>query len=649
MNQKSENRIEDLLASARKLTKKHKWQEAEALLDSISEDELTGEAYSLRADCVFWQGTRNREIGLRERAFSAYVKENDTDNAALMAINLSLDYFHKEEDAVGRSWKARADKLIDETSDSISTGWMNRWRSSMAYDFYVDYQAALEFAEKSLAIAEKQGDPNLRAMALHDKGRALVALGEAESGLQLMEDVMVSTVAGELDPMTTGSIYCNMIGTCGKLADYRSASQWDDAARRWCERVGQSSGFPGTCRVKRSTIMRLRGIWVDAESEAKKAAHELVDYPDTASMAYEEIGTIRLLSGDLSGSNKAFNQAIKLGQDPEPGFALLKVAENDLGSAHALMTRAFNSDERTALDIAHLVPARTEISIAVGDIRAAEVAIKVGKEAAERFGTEALKASSHYSFGVFNFSQGDNKLAEKEFTAAAKQWRSSNFPYETAKARFALAKVYDAMGQVDLAGLEVDAARASFEELGAKLALKEAVRFIELRTGKSRTVQAAWLFTDIVGSTELLQAIGDEAWSNVLRWHNETVREEIQRCKGREINNTGDGFFVEFDSPTKAVVCAVAIQKVLARQRAAEGYPARVRMGIHSGDALESSGSRLGSEVHRTARVASAASADEILVTRVIREQVDHPLGESRMIEAKGFDEPIEVFPLHRN
>src|SRR2546425_10922810 len=128
-----------------------------------------------------------------------------------------------------------------------------------------------------------------------------------------------------------------MMGTCEKLADYQRAAEWSDAARRWCEPHAES-GFPGICRVHRAEIMRLRGSWSDAESEALHAADELQGfYHIAAGEAFYEVGEIRLRMGDLTRAEEVFRQAHELGRDPLPGLALLRLAEGKGEGARGLI------------------------------------------------------------------------------------------------------------------------------------------------------------------------------------------------------------------------------------------------------------------------------------------------------------------------
>src|SRR3989442_4249054 len=168
--------------------------------------------------------------------------------------------------------------------------------------------------------------------------------------MALIDEAMAAAVSGELGPEVTGRIYCNMMGTCEKLADYQRGAEWSEAAGRWCE-LHAESGFPGICRVHRAEIMRLRGSWSDAESEALHAADELQGfYHIAAGEAFYEVGEIRLRMGDLTRAEEVFRQAHELGRDPLPGLALLRLARGKLEVARGLIDRAVADRPAGALD-----------------------------------------------------------------------------------------------------------------------------------------------------------------------------------------------------------------------------------------------------------------------------------------------------------
>jgi class 3 adenylate cyclase len=153
------------------------------------------------------------------------------------------------------------------------------------------------------------------------------------------------------------------------------------------------------------------------------------------------------------------------------------------------------------------------------------------------------------------------------------------------------------------------------------------------------------MFTDIVGSTSLIEAIGDDAWSDLLAWHDATLRQQIRAHFGREVDHTGDGFFVAFGSAEAAVRCAECIQRKLSAHRRSQGFAPRVRIGVHLDEATSAGENFEGRGVHLAARVGAEARGDEVLVSRPTLDAAggDFAPGAARTVPLKGFAEPMEL------
>ena len=162
------------------------------------------------------------------------------------------------------------------------------------------------------------------------------------------------------------------------------------------------------------------------------------------------------------------------------------------------------------------------------------------------------------------------------------------------------------------------------------------------KTGPSRRVMKTFMFTDIVGSTSLVVALGDEAWETMLGWHNTTLREVFTAHGGEEISTTGDGFFVSFDSPDVAVAAAIAIQRRLAEHRTSHGFAPQVRIGLHASDATQVGGDFHGKGVHEAARIAALGGGGDI-VASVTTVGGSHRTSDPRSADLKGLEGPIEV------
>jgi class 3 adenylate cyclase len=249
--------------------------------------------------------------------------------------------------------------------------------------------------------------------------------------------------------------------------------------------------------------------------------------------------------------------------------------------------------------------------------------------------------------GLVQLAAGDEAGALRSLRAGCRRWQELDAPYETARARMALAAVYRAAGDPETAALELAAARSAFERLGTVL---DIARAVEAQAGAagghaadpelSRTESRTFMFTDIVRSTQLIEAIGDEAWADLVRWHDQTL--------GEEVDHAGDGFFVAFVAARPAIECGVAIQRTLLDHRRRQGFAPQVRIGLHAAPAQKHDGAYRGKGVHVAARIAALAEASEILASRDTIESTPPGITLSipRAVTLKGLSEPIEVVTL---
>ena len=152
------------------------------------------------------------------------------------------------------------------------------------------------------------------------------------------------------------------------------------------------------------------------------------------------------------------------------------------------------------------------------------------------------------------------------------------------------------------------------------------------------------MFTDIVGSTALLEAMGDEAWSDLRRWHDETLRDCLGAHRGEEVDHTGDGFFVSFEDATSAVACAQEIQRRLAGHRRDHGFAPQVRVGLHEAEATRAGSDYTGVGVHIAARIGALAGPGEIFASVSSVEDIrDLELTDRRPVVLKGIARPVEI------
>jgi class 3 adenylate cyclase len=642
------------LEAGREAVERHAWSEAYDLLaEAHAAGPIPPEDLERLASAAWWMGRLDDCISARERAFAAYMDANEQRRSAKVALALAKDYFFKGASSIGTGWLNRAERLLAGEPECIEQGYLERLKGVIAHEGAGDYERALEHGRRALELAMQFGDRDLQAMALHDQGRALVAVGRVDEGMALMDEASVAAVSGELAPLTTGVVYCNTITACTELADYRRAGDWTEAAKRWCDRQA-IAGFPGMCRVYRASIMLTRGAWAEAETEARRACDELGTFNlSYAAEAFYELGEIRLRTGDFVAAEDAFRQAHELGRDPQPGLALLRLAEGKLDGASSCIVGAL-ADESRDLYRGRLLPAQVRVAVETQDLDTARRATVELEEIARKYGSDALEASALTARSLVAREEDTLDEAARTARSAVRRWQAVGAPYETAEARVLLASVHARAGRTEDAVLEFEAALSGFERLGAGVDARHAREELE-RLGAEPVSRArgdgratkTFMFTDIVRSTNLVDAIGDEAWTDLVRWHDETLRSLFARHQGEEIDHAGDGFFVAFPQAVAAVECAVAIQRTLTDHRRSHGFAPQVRIGLHAAEAARHGGGYRGRGVHEAARISALADGGEIVASvGTVDETMRFPLSEPRSVELKGIDRPVEVVSI---
>jgi class 3 adenylate cyclase/predicted negative regulator of RcsB-dependent stress response len=638
--------LEERLAKGRDAVARRAWPEAyDALAAADRAGELGPKDLELLGKSAWWVGRPAESIEARERAYAKHVERGDNQRAAFTALTLRRQYTTKLAGSVAQGWLNRAERLLESEPESISHGYLALAHGGLAWS-RGELDHALSHFERGLEISARLDDEDLRAWAAMYRGMVLVDLGRVDEGWALLEEVSAAAVGGELGAHTTGAVFCNVISTCRDLADYRRASEWAEAAKRWCERQA-INGFPGVCRVHRAEVMRLLGTWGEAETELRRACDELFDFsPMHAGAAFHELGEVRLRMGDLAGAEDAFQQAHEMGEDPQPGRALLLLAHAKVDGAAASIRRSLEDQDWNRLARARLLPSQAEIAHAAGDPAMARTAGEELEAIGVDFGSDAIRAGAEWAHGLADLGEGNAASASRRFRKARQLWRQIDAPYETARATVLLAEALAADGDADGAVLELETARSAFERLGAaRDARGVAERLSQLRPSAAHEVaERTFVFTDIVGSTTLLEAIGDEAWNDLRRWHDETLRTCIASHGGEEVDHTGDGFFLAFPDARAAVACAQEIQRRLAGQRREHGFAPQVRIGLHSGQATISGSNYTGIGVHAAARIGAVGGGGEIVASASTVDGLEGlALSERRSVPLKGIAEPVEV------
>lgn len=453
------------LAQGRDSFERGDWRNAYSLLsranettalDAVDLERLGTSAYLLGLDGEF-----HRFI---ERAHRSYVEDDQPERAARCAFTLGLALLLRGETGKATGWLKRAQRLI-EGRRCVEHGYLDLPVAEQQLQAR-DPEAAYATASRSREIGDSFGDVDLISVSLHLQGRALIAQGRVEAGLALLDEAMLEVVEGNVSPVFTGLIYCSVIAACREVYAFGRAHEWTTDLTRWCEGQPDLIRFTGACNVNRAEIMRLQGAWREAMSEAEEACRGTSQSEDTTppAEAYYQLAELHRLRGEFEEADEAYRHASRIGFVPQPGLALLRLAQNQERSAHSMIQRALHGATRP-LERAKLLPACVEIRLAAGDLEQARTASRELEEIADRFNTDVLQAISLRVKGAVGLAERDAEAALVSLRRAFELWKA---PYEAARIREMIGQACLMLGDEEGAGLEFDAARSVYEKLGAE-------------------------------------------------------------------------------------------------------------------------------------------------------------------------------------
>jgi DNA-binding NarL/FixJ family response regulator len=457
----------DKLAAGRAAFAAHDWIGArDDFLAARETTALAADDLHALAEASWWLGLMDESQAARKEAYGRYLEVSDNRRAAMRAVDIAYAYFLRGDGPVGSGWLNRAQRLVEDQPDCPEQGFL----------LYLAVETSLDGGEETLAKArEVQGfgrrhaDHNLIAAGLVAEGRVLIKLGRAREGVALLDEGMLEASSEDLLPNWAGNIYCHLMAACYELGDIRRAAAWTQSTSDWCDRMAPAVLFKGICRVHRAQVMQIRGAWEQAQDEAERICQEVAHiHIGIVAEAHYQIGEIRRLRGDLEGAEVAYGQGHALGRDPQPGLALLRLAEGRPDPAAALIRSAL-AGVTDQLARARLLAAQVEIAIATGDTAMAALAADELAAVADAYRSSGLQAAAKRCGGAVLLATGRPEEAISILREACSGWTELEAPYDCAKVRVLLARAYRQLGDTESAERELDAACAAFEELGAEL------------------------------------------------------------------------------------------------------------------------------------------------------------------------------------
>ena len=422
----------------------------------------------LLATSVYMLGREDEWMAILERAYHGYSEAGELRRAVRCAFWIGTQLALRGKMGPATGWLGRAQRLLErEEGECVEQGYM-LMPVVFQHEAEGDWEGASATAAAAAEIGGRFRDADLFALAIHVQGDMLVRSGRVSEGLGLLDEAMVAVTTEPLSPIVTGIVYCGVILACEQVYELRRAREWTTALTRWCERQPDLLAFTGRCLVHRAQLMQLQGAWPDALEEAQRAGRrfdESMNQAAAAKACYLQ-GEVHRLRGEFGQAEKAYREASGLGLEPQPGWALLRLAQGNSVAAAAAIRRTLG-ETADRLGRAGLLPAAVEIMLATGDVDEARDACSELAGSAGEYESEMLRAMQAHARGAVELAAGDARAALVSLRQAAHAWHELEAPYEAARARALVGQACRALGDEDAFAMELAAAREAYEALGA--------------------------------------------------------------------------------------------------------------------------------------------------------------------------------------
>ncbi|RNL80263.1 LuxR family transcriptional regulator [Nocardioides marmorisolisilvae] len=452
---------------AREAIGRRAWAEAREAYQACSDHTAADlESWGLAA---YLTGRDDEAETIRAQAHQAYLADGDLDGASRTAFWLGLSLMMAGEPARAGGWFGIMRQVTGDGLESTRWGGYAALNLGMMALFAGRFDESAESLGRALEVAQQYDDLDLRLLAASGHGQALLALGRPADGMSELDGVMVLATSSSASPQAVGQVYCAVISVCRGSLDLERGSEWTEALSRWCDTQPDLMPYRGQCLVHRSEVLQVRGRWDEAITEAERVlGDDRRRERDVAlGMALYQRAELHRVRGDDREAERGYREALAAGHDPQPGLALLRLAQGKGESALLSLQRALGETGVPFLRV-RLLPALVEVALAVGDLTAAEVAVNELEDAASRLGSIYARAMAATSAGALAIAEGRSGEALGALRAALADWARLDAPYDAARCRLLLARACQDVGDLETAELERAAARVVFTDLGAE-------------------------------------------------------------------------------------------------------------------------------------------------------------------------------------
>lgn len=464
------NPVDDL-EQGRQSYREQAWSRAfESFVRADRRDSLGPNDLELLGRSAYMLGRDDEYVDALERAHQAHIQAGDVPRGVRCAFWIGHSFLFRGQTARATGWFARAQRLLDTVvDDCVERGYLMipAWLAEMGRR---NFEAGRDLTAQAASIGERLGDADLVWLARDEHARALLGLGQVDEALRLVDEALVAAVTRDLSPIVIGIIYCNTIVFCRAYYELRHVREWTEALTQWCESQPEMIAHNGLCLVHRAEILLMEGHWERALLEVRRSTEQFTSgvlNQIVQGAAFYWLGEALRLRGNFDEAEAAYRRASEFGREPQPGLALLRLSQNRHDAAAAAMRRVMT--ETTApLARAGMLPAYVEIMLAMGTLDLARAASVELDEIAGTFGCEVLDAMAAHARGAVRLAEGRPADALADLRRALNTWNELVAVHQVARVRVRLGLACRALGDDDTARLEFDAARKTFEQLGAE-------------------------------------------------------------------------------------------------------------------------------------------------------------------------------------
>lgn len=513
-----------------------------------------------RAVEAYLAGRYDECVQLWVAAFQEHAAVGETHEAAVCAHWIAFVSVNRGDFATAASWVGRGLELLGD-EQCVERGYLTMaW--GMGALLSGDAAAAVDRIEEASALAERFDDIDLKILTRLGRGHLLIHSGRYGEGIALLDSILAPLMTGDASTAVAGLAYCAVIGTCSNRYDVARAQQWTAALTDFVEAQPDIVPYSGACLVHRAELLQLHGEWPAASdaAAAARARFAMADNDRLAGMADYAAAEVDRLRGELDRAEEGYREASRKGHDPQPGLALLRLAQGRVEDAAAtvrrLVTDGGDAGRRPMVLAAHVL-----VMLQVGDADAARTSCQALEEVAEQSGVPFVRATADLCHGATLLQDGKPGPALAAVHRAARDWMALDAPYEVARARELAGLACRALGDEDSATLELEAARSTYRALGARTDLARLDgRGVPVASATDRRADNGSLTPR---ELEVLRLVATGATNRMIA----TRLVLSEKTVARHLSN----MFTKIDVPSRAAATAYAYEHGLVARPSADG------------------------------------------------------------------------------